>query len=111
MNEVDFFGETYTTHGHKPAQSKVSAKTAIPAPTCKKQVQSFIGMINNLSKFSGQLSEFAQPIRELPKEKVPFNLGPKHQFAFNLMKRILPVPQCYLNTTPKSRQFFKQMQA
>ena len=50
--EVDFFGETYTTSGHKPAQSKVSAITEMPAPTCKKQVQSFIGMVNYLSKFS-----------------------------------------------------------
>ena len=28
--EVDFFGETYTTSGHKPAQSKVSAVTGMP---------------------------------------------------------------------------------
>ena len=47
--EVDFFRETYTTSGHKPAQSKVSAITAMPAPTCKKEVQSFIGMINYLN--------------------------------------------------------------
>ena len=44
--EADFFGETYTTSGHKPAQSKVSTITAMPGPICKKQVQSFIGMIN-----------------------------------------------------------------
>ena len=50
--EVDFFGETYTTSGHKPAQSKVSAVVEIPSPTCKKQVQSFIGMVNYLSTFS-----------------------------------------------------------
>ena len=34
--EVEFFGETYTIDGHKPAQSKVSAITGMPAPTCKK---------------------------------------------------------------------------
>ena len=44
--EVDFFGETYTTDGHKAVQSKVSAIAEMPAPTCKKQVQSFIGMVN-----------------------------------------------------------------
>ena len=32
--EVDFFGETYTTSGCKPAQSKVSAIRGMPAPTC-----------------------------------------------------------------------------
>ena len=59
----------------------------MPAPTCKKQVQSFIGMINYLSKFSVQLSELADRIRELSKEKVPFNWGPEHQSAFTMMKK------------------------
>ena len=54
--EVDFFGETYTTDGHKHVKSKVSAIVNMPAPTCKKQVQSFIGMVNYLSKFSVRLS-------------------------------------------------------
>ena len=91
--EVEFFGETYTIDGHKPGQSKVSAIAEMPAPTCKKQVQSFIGMINYLSKFSVRLSELAEPIRELVKEKVPFNWGPEHQEAFNLMKKeIAKVP-------------------
>ena len=36
--EVDFFGETYTTSGCKPAQTKPLSITGLPAPTCKKQV-------------------------------------------------------------------------
>ena len=32
----NFFGETYTTDGHHPAQSKVSAIVNVTAPTCKK---------------------------------------------------------------------------
>ena len=71
--EVEFFGETYTTDGHKPAQSKVSGIIGMLTPTCKKQVHSFIVMICYLSKFSARLSELVEPIRELVKEKVPFN--------------------------------------
>ena len=85
--EVDFFGETYTTSSHKPAQSKVSAITEMPSPTCKKQVQSFIGMINYLSKFSARLSEIAELSRELYKDKVPLNWCLKHQETFKLMKK------------------------
>ena len=61
--EVEFFGETYTTDGCKPAQSKVTAISEMPLPTTKKQVQSFIGMVNYLSKFSARLSELAEPLR------------------------------------------------
>ena len=56
-------------------------------PTKKKQVQSYIGMINYLSKFSARLFEIAEPIRELAKDNVPFNWGPEHQFAFPQMKK------------------------
>ena len=53
QTEVEFFRETYTVDGCKPAQSK--AIVDMPPPTCKKQVQSFIGMVNYLSKFSAHL--------------------------------------------------------
>ena len=81
-NEVDFFGETYTMSGRKPATSKVSFITAMPLPTNKKQVQSFICMINYLSKFLSRLSELAELIRDLSKDNVPFHWGPEHQTAF-----------------------------
>ena len=84
--EVDFFGKTYTTDGRKPAQSKVSAISEMPSPTSKKQVQSFIRMVNYLSKFLARLSKLAEPIRELCKDKVPFNWGPEHQDAFKQIK-------------------------
>ena len=82
QNEVNFFGETYTASGCKPARSKVSAITALPSPPYKKQVQSFIGMINYLSKFLPRLSELAEPIRELSKDKVLFTWKPEDQAAF-----------------------------
>ena len=51
-NEVNFFGETYTTCGHKPAQSKVSAIKAMPAARCLQlklcQLQPARSKFNNL---------------------------------------------------------------
>ena len=73
--------------GHKTAQSKVKAIADMPQPECKRQVQLFIGMVNYLSTFSACLSELAEPVRELSKEKVPFNWGPEHQESFKLVKK------------------------
>ena len=39
-------------------------------------------MVTYLFKFSARLSEPAEPIRELCKDKVPINWGPEHQAAF-----------------------------
>ena len=44
-------------------------------------------MINYLSKFSPRLTELVEPIRELVKEKVPFNWGPEHQESFAMLKK------------------------
>ena len=85
--EVDFFGETYMIDGCKPVQTKVSEITTMPELSCKKEVQSFIGMINYLSKLSARLSELSEPITELSKERVPFNWGPEHQEACNVIKK------------------------
>ena len=87
QKEVDFFGETYTVDAQKPAQRKINPIQEMPPPQCNKQVQSFIGMINYLSKFSARLSKLAKPIWELSKEKVPFNMGLEHYSAFHLIKK------------------------
>ena len=44
--EVKYFGEIYTVDRCKPAKGKVQAIVEMLAPSCKKEVQSFIGMIN-----------------------------------------------------------------
>ena len=50
-------------------------------------------MINYLSKSSARWSEIAEPIRDLAKDKIPFNLGAEHQSAFTWMKQeIVSVP-------------------
>ena len=61
----------------------------MPEPSSKKQVQLFIGMINYLSKFSARLPELSEPIRELSKERVPFNWGLEYREAFNVIKKEL----------------------
>ena len=42
--EVTFFGETYTTKGHKPATDKVQAITQMPTPTNVTELQTILSM-------------------------------------------------------------------
>ena len=60
-------------------------------------------MINYLSKFSVRLSELAEPIRELFKEKVPFNWGPEHQAAFTMMKKEIATAPVLSYYNPKKQ--------
>ena len=85
--QVDFFGETYTTGGRKPSADKVEAIVSIPQPINKKELQSFIGMVNYLSKFTPRLSELAECLRDLIHINVPFQWGPEHTEAFTNIKQ------------------------
>ena len=92
--EVNFYGETYMTNGYKPAQNNIAAIVEMPPPSTKKEVQSFIGMVKYLTKFSPRLTELSEPIRELIKEKVPFNWGPEHQESFDMLKKGISESTC-----------------
>ena len=73
----------------------------MPAPQCKKQVQSFIGMVNYLSKFSTRISELTEPIRDLCIEKVPFNWGLEHEGAFQSIKKEIATAPILAYFNPK----------
>ena len=87
QTQVDFFGETYTTDGRKPSSDKVQAITNMPQSVNKKELQSFVGMVNYLSKFTPRLSELAECLRDLIRINVPFQWGPEHTEAFTSIKQ------------------------
>ena len=71
QKEVEFFGETYTLDGQKPAQSKIKAIQEMPAPQCKKQVQSFISMVYYLSSFQLDCLSLQSLSKNYVKRKYP----------------------------------------
>ena len=93
QKEVEFFSETYTTEGHKPSDTKVKAITEMPKPTTLKDLQTFQGMVQYLSKFSSRIAEIAELLRDLMKKHAPYAWGPEHNQAFdNIKKEIVHVP-------------------
>ena len=60
-------------------------------------------MINYLSKFLPRLSELAEPIRELSKDKVSFNWGPEHQAAFKKVKKEISCASMLAYYNPKKQ--------
>ena len=67
-------------------------------------------MINYSSKFSARLSELAAPIRELSKDKVPFNWGPEHQQPSHRWSKKFQVLWCWHITTQRGKPCCRQMQ-
>ena len=51
-HEVTFFGENYTTQGRKPDPKKIEAIVKMKQPENKKEMQTFLGMVQYLQKFT-----------------------------------------------------------
>ena len=93
QKEVEFFGETYMTQGCKPSNTKVKAITEMPQPMNLKDLRTFLGIVQYLSKFSSRIAELAEPLRDLTKKHAPYAWGPEHNQAFdNIKKEIFQAP-------------------
>ena len=62
---VPFFDQTLTKQGLKMDNRKWEVIQKWPTPTNVKELQSFLGSVNYLSKFIPYLSDFRQPLQEL----------------------------------------------
>ena len=87
QKEVEFFGKTYTAQGHKPSDTKVKGITEMLKPTDLKDLQTFLGMVQYLSKFSPRIAEIAEPLWDLMKKHAPYARGPEHNHALDSIKK------------------------
>ena len=82
-HEVTFFGENYTTQGRKPDPKKIKAIVKMKQPENKKEMQTFLGMVQYLQKFTPHLLVLVEPLRDLIKTNSPYIWGPEHTIAMN----------------------------
>ena len=68
---------------------KVEAIRNMPPPKNVHGVRSFLGMVNQLGKFTPALSELSKPLRDLLSTKNQFLWGPSQQKAFEEIKDVL----------------------
>jgi len=85
--EVSFFGHKWTRHGIKPDDSKISAIQMMTSPENCKDLQSFLGLVNYMTRYSERLASLTAPLRELTKKDVAYVWGPEHDHSFNQVKQ------------------------
>ena len=83
---VTFFGENYTTPGRKPDPKKIKGIVKMKQPENKKEMQTFLGMVQYLQKFTPHLSVLVEPLRDLIKTNSPYIWSPEHTIAMNAIQ-------------------------
>ena len=84
--QVKFLGHVISSNGIEVDPDKVKAIADLPPPTNVQEVRTFLGMVNQLSKFSDHLADKSKSIRELLLKGNQWTWGNAQQKAFEQIK-------------------------
>lgn len=91
-DRVKFLGHLIDSNGIQADPEKTTAILKIGQPSNITELRRFMGMANQLGKFSPHLAELSQPLRELLSTKRAWVWGPDQQHAFSEVKTELTRP-------------------
>lgn len=83
---VDFLGHVVSASGFEMEPVKVKAIQRWPTPKTKRDVQSFLGMVNSYRRFIKDMATVAKPLTELT-SNVDFDWTSRRDDAFLALKR------------------------
>ena len=87
QTQVDFLGHVLTENGIQLAKEKLEAIRNMKTPSNMTELQTILGMVTYLNRFSTKLADLISPLRELAKKHVHFSWEYHHQQAFDEIKK------------------------
>ena len=94
--ELKFLGHLVGRDGVGTDPKKTSAITDMQAPTNITEMRRFMGMVNQLGKFSQNLADLTQPLRQLLSKESAWLWGPDQDRAFKSVKEELAKPTIFV---------------
>lgn len=88
-NCVTFLGHVVDASGIRPDPEKVRAIQDMEEPTNITELRRFLGMTNQLEKFSNKISEVSKPLRDLLSQKNAWVWESPQKKAFGELKMLL----------------------
>ena len=85
---IPFFGEIIPQSIVSPVPRKVQALMALPLPKCKKEFQSFLGIINYFSTFTPMTAEVCEPLWKLTSAKTEWSWNSMYQDLYEKAKNV-----------------------
>ena len=87
QRSLTFLGHLIDEHGIRACPEKVRAITEMATPQDIHDIRRFLGMVNQLAKFSRNIAEKSKPLRDLLSKKNAWSWGPAQESAFNDIKQ------------------------
>lgn len=103
VDSVKYMGFNLSSKGLEIDENKVVAIKNIQVPSCAKDIERFLGIVNYVSRFIPSFSDVTEPLRSLVKKGVKFLWGNKQEKSFQTLKSLLmtaPVLQFYSSSLP-----------
>lgn len=104
VEQVEFFGCVYNKDGVRPDPRKVEDIHNLPPPSCVKDLQRFLGMVQYMSPFVPNLAAHTDALRSLIKKDTEWQWTASHQQSFEMVKSLIS-SMCtltYFDTTKRS---------
>eukprot|EP00731_Ephydatia_muelleri_P012465 Em0006g1359a len=89
QREVQYLGHVVSTEGISTDPTKVEAICNWPTPTCKQEIQRFLGLANYYRRFIKNFSSIAKPLQRLTEKNNMFHWNELCQSAFDELRRCL----------------------
>ena len=86
LPQVSFFGHQWSARGLSPDPKKIAAVKCMELPQDVEMMRSFLGLVNYLNRFSPHLAELSEPLRQICRQNVEFELTESVCVAFSLTK-------------------------
>ena len=92
LEEIKYLGFIVNANGISADPQATRAIATMPNPTNVSEVQSLLGMVNHYGKFIPHLHQLKQPLEQLTRKNCPWSWSPKHNQAFDQIKRVMLSP-------------------
>ena len=88
-DSIEFYGFNFGKGGVSPDPKKVEAIRKMAVPQSVKEVRSFLGLTNYVSRFVPNYSDITKPLRDLTKKETQWAWTDEHDSAFQKLKDML----------------------
>ena len=88
---VTFLGQVIDQTGIRPGPNRVKAITQMKTPQSVGEVRRFLGMTNQLNKFTPHIAEKSKPLRDLLAKNTEWIWGDKQALSFQAIKDELTI--------------------